>query len=201
MKKTDLFFPTLLLSFCPGFGQDGFNFHRNPGRGTAGRAGPTWPDRAGYSIPCAVMLGSGGGELGRGELTCGSGARCCGGGRGEQLFCAICFVLCIPLICIVVVPVPFAVLLNCPYPDPPFSACFFPFSSAPWRGEGRPCGAFVAGRSQTITPSEMNVKEAACCGLALAGNTGPCVCSISPPPMRVGRRRKRQNSWVRIRIV
>jgi len=45
----------------------------------------------------------------------------------------------------------FAVLLNCPYPDPLVSTCFFPFSSAPQRGEGRPCGSFVAGRSQTIT--------------------------------------------------
>jgi len=45
----------------------------------------------------------------------------------------------------------FAVLLNCPYPDPPVSACFFPFSSAPQQGEGRPRGAFVAGRSQTMT--------------------------------------------------
>ena len=45
----------------------------------------------------------------------------------------------------------FAVLLNCPYPDPPVSASFFPFSSAPLRGEGQPCGPFVAGRSQTIT--------------------------------------------------
>jgi len=41
-----------------------------------------------------------------------------------------------------------AVLLNCPYPDPPVSASFFPFSSAPRRGEGRPHGAFVAGSSQ-----------------------------------------------------
>jgi len=32
----------------------------------------------------------------------------------------------------------FAVLLNCPYPDPPVSACFFPFSSALQQGEGRP---------------------------------------------------------------
>jgi len=44
---------------CPGFGQDRVNFHQiqegNPGRDT------TWPNRAGYSIPCAVMLGSGGG--------------------------------------------------------------------------------------------------------------------------------------------
>jgi len=45
----------------------------------------------------------------------------------------------------------FAVLLNCPYPDPSVSACFFPFSSAAWRGEGRPRGAFVAGRSETRT--------------------------------------------------
>jgi len=42
----------------------------------------------------------------------------------------------------------FAVLLNCPYPDPPVSASFFPFSSARRWGEGRPRGAFVAGGSQ-----------------------------------------------------
>jgi len=45
----------------------------------------------------------------------------------------------------------FTVLLNCPYPDPPVSACFFPFSSASQQGEGWPRGAFVAGRCQTIT--------------------------------------------------
>jgi len=37
-------------------------------------ADPTWPNRAGYSIPCAVTLGSGGGEARRG-LTHGWGAR------------------------------------------------------------------------------------------------------------------------------
>jgi len=77
------------------------------------------------------------------------------------------FVLCFPLICIVVVTVPLvccsvklplsqptgfclflSILLR---PNPPVSACFFPFSSAPWRGEWRPRGAFVASRSQTIT--------------------------------------------------
>jgi len=42
----------------------------------------------------------------------------------------------------------FAVLLNCPYPDPPVSACSFPFSSAPRWGEGRLRGAFVAGCSR-----------------------------------------------------
>ena len=45
----------------------------------------------------------------------------------------------------------FAVLLNCPYPDPPISACFFSFSSAPWRGEGWPRGAFVASAAETKT--------------------------------------------------
>jgi len=45
----------------------------------------------------------------------------------------------------------FAVLFNCPYPDPTVSACFLPFSSAPRQGEGRPRGAFVAGYSSTIT--------------------------------------------------
>jgi len=52
---------------CPGFGQDKVNFHRNPGRDTAGRADPTWPNRPGYSIPRAVMLGSGGGGAGGGN--------------------------------------------------------------------------------------------------------------------------------------
>jgi len=45
----------------------------------------------------------------------------------------------------------FAVLLNCPYPNPLVSACFFPFSSTCQWGEGWPRGAFVASRSQTIT--------------------------------------------------
>jgi len=52
---------------CPGFGQNRVNFHWTPGRGTGGWADPTWPNRAGYSIPCAVMLASGGGELGGGN--------------------------------------------------------------------------------------------------------------------------------------
>jgi len=49
---------------CPGFSQDRVNFHWNPGKDTVGWADTTWPNRAGYSTPCAVMLGSGGGELG-----------------------------------------------------------------------------------------------------------------------------------------
>jgi len=84
---------------CPGFGQDRVNFHRTPGRGTAGRADPTWPNRAGYSVPCAVMLGSGGEERGGGNSLA---AR-----ERAAALSAGCFVLCIPLMCIVVVPVPF----------------------------------------------------------------------------------------------
>jgi len=53
-----------VMEDCPGFDQDRVNFHRTPGRGTAGRPDPTWPNRAGYSIPCDVTLGSGG--VGRG---------------------------------------------------------------------------------------------------------------------------------------
>jgi len=61
------------MTLCPGFGQDRVNFHQTPGRGTAGRADPTWPNRTGYSIPCHAGFRCGG--AGRGELTLGSGAR------------------------------------------------------------------------------------------------------------------------------
>jgi len=100
------------------------------------------------------MLGSGGGGAGRRELTRGSGlwapvreraalfCRLCSAG----LFCVFPFsVLLLFLFALVAVP------LNGPYPDPPASACFLPFSSAPQQGEGRPRDAFVAGCSQTIT--------------------------------------------------
>jgi len=84
------------------------------------------------------------------ELTHGSGAH--GGVRGEWLsgLCGLCCVFSLSVSLLFLFPL-FAVLLNCPYPDPPVSACFFPFSSAPRRGEGRPRGAFVSSRSQTIT--------------------------------------------------
>jgi len=122
----------------------------NPGGDTVGQADPTWPNRAEYSIPCAVMLGSGSGggtagthwRLGRAQRWLGLGERFCSAG----LFCVFPFYVSLLLL----FPL-FAVLLNCPYPDPPVSACFFPFSSAPRRGEGRPRGAFVAGSSQTRT--------------------------------------------------
>jgi len=135
-----------MTSYCPGFGQDRVNFHQNPGRGTVEWADPTpaWPNRAGYSIPCAVMLGSRGGGA-RWELTLEGTAEVVERGSVVRsvLFCV--FPLSVSLLFLFPL---FAVLLNCPYPDPPVSACFFPFSSAPRQGEGRPRGAFVAGCSQ-----------------------------------------------------
>jgi len=115
------------------------------------QADPTWPNRAGYSIPCAVMLGSGWGELGvRNSLAAQERAAAAVGESGSLGSTVLCCVFSLSVSLLLLFPL-FAVLLNCPYPNPPVSASFFPFSSAPRRGEGRPCGAFVASRSQTIT--------------------------------------------------
>jgi len=77
--------------------------------GTAGRADPTWPNRAGYSIPCAVMLGSGGEELGRANsLAAREGSAVVRSGR--MALWVVRFVSCFLLICIVVVTVPFCLL-------------------------------------------------------------------------------------------
>ena len=90
------------LSLCYGFGQDRVNFHWKPGRGTAGWADLTWPNRAGYSIPCAVMLGSGGGELGGGNSLAAQ-ERKAAVRENDFVGCVVCF----RLICIVALPVPF----------------------------------------------------------------------------------------------
>jgi len=53
-------------SFCLvvlGSARTGLIFTRIQEWAQLGRADPTWPNRAGYSIPCAFMLGSGGGKL------------------------------------------------------------------------------------------------------------------------------------------
>jgi len=91
---------------CPGFGQDRVNFHQYPGRDTALRADPTWPNRTGYSMPRAVMLGSGWGRAGPREGTPGL-ARGCSAAAGGESSAFYCYASCILLICIVVVPVPF----------------------------------------------------------------------------------------------
>jgi len=98
---------SIWLYRCPGFGQDRVNFHQTPGRGTARQADPTWPNRAGYSIPRAVMLGSSGG----GSLAAGTHLRLRSAGTGpvreRVALWVVRFVLCFLLIYIVVVPVPF----------------------------------------------------------------------------------------------
>jgi len=96
---------TSLLNVCPRFSQDRVNFHQEPGGDTARWADPTWPNRAGYSIPCAVKLGSGGGALGGGNsLMAREHAAPVRSGR--VALWVVRFVLCILFICIVVVPVP-----------------------------------------------------------------------------------------------
>jgi len=108
-------------------------------------ADPTWPNRARYSIPCDVTLGSGGGGGAAGTHR-GSGARGAGAVRESGSVVRVCVVFspylyhcCCCSLCLLF-------LLNCPYPDPPVSASFFPFSSAPRRWEGRPRGAFCCRR-------------------------------------------------------
>jgi len=111
---------------CPGFGQDRVNFHQNPGRGTAGWADPTptWPNRAGYSIPCAVMLGSsGGGRRGRNSLTARERAAA-RFGRAALLCGLFCRVLSFCVLLLFQFPL-FADLLNCPYPNPPVFCLVF----------------------------------------------------------------------------
>jgi len=95
----------VLFINCPGFGKDRVNFHRTPGRGTAGGADPTCLNRAGYSIACAVMLGSGAGELGSGNSLAARERAAAVRSRRAALW-VVRFVLCFPLFCIVIVPVP-----------------------------------------------------------------------------------------------
>ena len=102
-----------------------------------------------YHVPsCWVMVG-GSGVVGT-HSRLGSARRRSGLGERLSGLCSLCCVFSLSVSLLFLFPL-FAVLLNCPYPDPPVSACFFPFSSTPRWGEGRPRGAFVAGRSRTVT--------------------------------------------------
>jgi len=101
------------------------------------------------------MLGSGGGELGGGNSIAAREGTAAVRSERAVMFCGLCSA---GLYCVFPFSVSllflfplFAVLLNCPYPKRPVSACFFPFSCAHWREEGKPRGAFVAGCSQTRT--------------------------------------------------
>ena len=134
---------------CPGFGQDRVNSPRTPGRDTAG--GLTPPGQTEQGIPYHVPSGwvpAGGSWAVETHSRLGS----TGAGPVERLCgsCGLCCVFSLSVSLLSLFPL-FAVLLNCPYPDPPVSACLFPFSSTTQRGEGRPRGTFVACRSQTLT--------------------------------------------------
>ena len=93
-----------------------------------------------------------GGGVARRELSRGSGAR--GAGpvwESGSVACTVRIVFSPYLYRCCSCSLLFAVLLNCPYPDPPVSASFFSFSSARWRGEEWLRGAFVAGAAETKT--------------------------------------------------
>jgi len=52
-------------SECPGFGWDRVNFHKKPGRNTAGLADPDWPNKQGiqyHVTSCSVGSGGAGWE-------------------------------------------------------------------------------------------------------------------------------------------
>jgi len=102
-----------------------------------------------YHVPsCRVPAG---GELGGGNSVVARECSSTGPGRGRVLHSTVLFcVFSLSVSLLFLFPL-FAVLSNCPYPDPPVSACFFRFSSEPQRGEGRTRGVFVAGCSQNIT--------------------------------------------------
>ena len=76
---------------CPGFGQDRANFHQKPGEDTSVWTDPNWPNKTGYSIPCAVMLGSGWGT-GQRKINWGSGVRRAPDSESCSEHFAICFV-------------------------------------------------------------------------------------------------------------
>jgi len=141
------------LNVCPGFDQDRIDFHQNPGRGTAGRADPTWPNKAGHSIPCAIMLRSGWEEELGGGISVTAQERAAATGGESFSLCSVLFCVFSLSVSLLSLFLWFAVLLNCPYPNPSVSARFLLFSSAPHWGEGRPRGVFVAGHSQTIKMS------------------------------------------------
>jgi len=130
----------------PWGGQDRVNFHQNPGRGTAGGLTQPQPGQTEQGIPYHVSSCwvPGGGQRGGNSLAAREGSAVVQSERAV-LFCG--FVLCIPLFCIVVVTVP-SVCCSALIPTHQFLPVFFPFFSARWRGEGQPCGAFVAGCSQ-----------------------------------------------------
>ena len=90
---------------CPVFGQDRVNFHRTPGRGTAGGWGLTPPGQTEPGIPYHVTsrwvpVGGGGAagtlsQLGSARRRCGPRERVC----FCRVFLLICIVVTVPSVC------------------------------------------------------------------------------------------------------
>jgi len=140
--------------FCPGFSQDRVNFHKMPGGDPARRADPTWPNRTGYSIPRAAILGSGWGAAGRQEGSHGSGAHAAGGGESGSVHFRCLFCIFSLSLLLLLLFASFAVLLNCPYSDPPVFFLFLTILLPTPAGGGatkRPCGPWLLARGQTMT--------------------------------------------------
>ena len=120
------------LHHCPGFGQDRVNFHQNPGGDRLTQPGQTEQGIPHHVLSCWVLAG-GSWAAGRSR---GSGARS-RSGRWERLcaFCGLCCVFSVSVSLLFLFPM-FAVLLNCPNPDPPV---FLPvsFHSVPHPSGGR----------------------------------------------------------------
>jgi len=130
------------------FGQDSVNFHWNPATQLGGLTQPGQTEQGiPYHVPSCWVL------VGRGSGVAETQSWLRSGKSGSVRSCCLCRLFSLSILLLFLFPL-FAVLLNCPHPDPLVSACFFPFSSPPQRGEGLPRGAFVAGRSQTITMDE-----------------------------------------------
>jgi len=122
-----------------------------PGGLTQPQPGQTEPGIP-YHVPsCGVPVGG----AARWELTRGSGARGASPVResGSVGSCGLFCVFPLSVSLLLLFPL-FAVLLNCPYPNPLVSACFFPFST-PRRGEGQPRGTFVVAAAETKTVCQL----------------------------------------------
>jgi len=167
---------------CPGFSQNRVNFHWNPGRGTARWADSTWPNRTGYSIPCAIMLGSSGGGSWATETHSRLGSAQRQSGRASLW--VVRFVLCFLLICIVVVTVLFVCCsVKLPLSRPTSICLFLSILLHTLLGEVRPRGAFVASRSQTITWTLSVVHCLPCQGLSLYPAISTQLCLLCSDPL------------------
>ena len=123
-------------SFCPGFGWDRVNFHKKPGRDTAGPADPNWPNKGVFATMCphGVAQHWGGSWLGGGELWLSSALRI---GWCERVVLRIPLFLYILLISIVVVTVHFLCCsVKLPVSRPTSFAFFFLFSLPSQWGQG-----------------------------------------------------------------